>query len=110
MKSQERMEVQDISFGTEIRVYQGLDLVSTFRFEKEVRTSKNSTQDSCYSNLLESLQGTNTVIPQAWAHLKTILKDYPRTLYWFRRAIRRGYAPTRAVTLFKNIISEVEKN
>ena len=84
-------EIPSISYGTELRVYIGLDCIWSAVFQKAERNSDN--EDADLIAQLESERGTMRRIPHSLGSVAGKLRNHPAIQLWLYRKLRIGTMP-----------------
>ncbi len=100
----ERLSVDAISFGTEILVFQGLDLVQRVSFEKITCITDPQRDDERLVKALLACKGEIVTAPHSLGTMLYTLSDFPLTQQWLRKAIHKRKIPRSALQLLKKHI------
>ncbi len=100
----ERLSVDPISFGTEILVFQGLDLVQRVSFEKITCITDPQRNDDRLVKALLACKGKIVSVPHSLGAMIHALPDFPLTQQWLREAIHKRKMPRSALQLLKKYI------
>ncbi len=103
LKSKEAAEVDQIGFGMEIQVLQGLDIVWSICFRAEHSQSAN---DELTYKQLSHCRGRNVPFPHRYGIIANYIHDMPKTLQWIRMHIRSGIIPEDALKIVQKMIYE----
>ena len=99
LKAGARTEIDNIYFGTEIKITQGLDVIWFARYERE--TEKGVTYDFDIVRRLKSFHGKMIPISHEVGATISQLEDYPEVKKWLYKRLREGYMPEDAFRYFK---------
>lgn len=103
LKAQTQIEVDDIHFGIEIVIIQGLDTVWQAQYQKEKRQSNAQNEMEILRKLQHSHAG-KIPIPHTISAVMPKLKEYPQIRKWLLTKVRSGYIEEDALKNFKRII------
>ena len=103
LKSKEAAEVDQIGYGMEIQVLQGLDIVWSICFRAEHSQSAN---DELTYKQLSHCRGRNVPFPHRYGIIANYIHDMPKTLQWIRMHIRSGIIPEDALKIVQKMINE----
>ena len=95
-------DVKDITFGTEIKIFQGLDCVWKISYQREEKGILET--DTEIFLKLERGRGKKIPIPHAWGSLTDKLKNYPKVKDWLYKSIRTGFVNEESYFLFRQFI------
>lgn len=98
-------DVKDITFGTEIKIFQGLDCVWKIFYQREEKG--NLKTDTEIFLKLERGRGKKIQIPHTWGSLTDKLKNYPKVQSWLYKSIRFGFVNEESYLLFRQFILKV---
>lgn len=88
LEAKRKMDVDNISFGYEIQVMQGLDLVWTIQYETQRKIS--ATNEEIILKKLIAFHGKSVPIPYAISTVVSRLDDYPKIKKWFYKKKKSG--------------------
>ncbi len=103
--AEQRMVIDDIQTGFEIKIFQGLDLVWAVSYER--KRKEFSTGDELILKKLRAFNGKPIQISHAIGGMDR-LKKYPRVKRWVYKKIREGYMPEDAFQYFRNIVAKLK--
>lgn len=106
LKAKRRIEIENIHFGTEIRVMQGLDLVWSVRYERKLREVISN--DFELIKRLKSFDGRLIPIPHELGAVFNQLENYPKVKRWLYKKIREGYMAEGAFRYFKQFVTKMQ--
>lgn len=106
LKASGKIEIENIHFGIEIKVMQGLDVVRVVRFKRNV--SEISTYDFDIVRRLTSFHGKLIPIAHRIGATAEQLEQYPEVKKWLCKKIRDGYMPEDALRYFKYFMTELQ--
>ncbi|MEY8334775.1 hypothetical protein AALB53_16955 [Lachnospiraceae bacterium 47-T17] len=106
LKASSKIEIENIHFGTEIKVMQGLDIVQTVRFKRKI--SEISTYDFDIARRLMSFHGKLIPIAHRIGAVTVQLEQYPEVKKWLCKKIRDGYMPEDAFYYFKYFMTKLQ--
>ncbi len=95
LKAEKRLIINDVCFGKTVQIFQGLDLVWSCSFKKEIVVFENSDQ-LLFSKLI-SYKGYEIPVKHSIGALTVKLNNYPKTRQWLISAIKKGTAPANAI-------------
>ena len=104
-KATEIFDVKDITFGTEIKIFQGFDCVWKISYQREEKGISETDTELLLK--LERGRGKKIPIPHAWGSLTDKLKNYPKVKDWLYKGIRCGFVSEEAYLLFRQFILKV---
>lgn len=105
----------DVNFGTEIRVFQGCDVVRVVRFEREKdeairKTARDvSTADRELAARLAACRGPAIPAPHSLGAVAAALPDYRLTRNWIYSRVRKGDMPRSAYLLLIKTLRDRKK-
>lgn len=105
LKAEQRTEMDDICWGTEIKVFQGLDLVWSVKYER--KTQEIVSDDVDISRRLKSFNGRRIPLSHRVGSSVSKLKNYPEVKKWLYETIRDGYISEDAFRYFKHFIESL---
>ena len=94
--------IDDIKFGMDIKIFQGLDCVWSAIYKS--KNKRNSQADEELFLKLERSKGAKIKIPHTWGNFADKLKDFPKVRNWLYNAIRAGFVNEDAYLLFRQFI------
>lgn len=98
-------DIKDITFGTEIKIFQGLDCIWKILYQRQEKgISKIDTE---LFLKLEHGKGKKIQIPHTWGSLADKLKNYPKVQDWLYKSIRFGFIYEESYLLFRQFILKV---
>lgn len=100
-----RTVIDDIHLGLEIKVFQGLDLVWTVRYERKQK--EFSTNDDTILKKLKAFNGKLIPISHSIC-VGNKLKKYPKVKKWIYQKIRAGYMPEDAFRYFQHLVVKLK--
>ena len=103
------MEVDGISWNTELMICVGLDVVWRALFCKE-KALKNAEDEAAILHKFESYMGAQILIPHTMGCLASKLSDYPQIRQWLYKCIRSGHMSERAYRELQRFIKSIESN
>ncbi len=106
LKAEQRTELNDIRWGTEIKVLQGLDLVWSARYERTPQ--KMVSDDIDISRRLKSFKGRQIPLSHSVGSSVGRLKNYPEVKKWLYETIRDGYISEDAFRFFKHFMERLQ--
>lgn len=98
--------VDRLSKGTEIRIFQGCDLVRDIQFSLSRREGNLSDHDQQFVYKLEQCRGEIVPVSHSLGAIVSLLGDYPLTKKWVYAAIRKGKIYSTAQKL---LVNEVQR-
>lgn len=87
------IEIDQITFGIQLELFQGCDLVRAIGFERKSSGIDAAAADKQLVKKLKSAQGSMVPVPHSIGSIVIKLTAYPRTRQWLLRAIRAGEMP-----------------
>lgn len=106
LKAKSRIEIENIHFGIEIKVMQGLDLVWSVKYERKLRGV--GTDDFEIVRRLKAFNGRRIPISHELGAVVNQLENYPKVKMWLYKKIRDGYVAEEAIRYFKHFIIEIQ--
>ncbi len=97
--AEQLLTIDGFSFGYEIQIFQGNDLVRTIVFEKTQQNADYSEQDQKLVKRLCNCKGTIIPVSHSIGVLVKQLSYLPLSRNWLYQAIRQGKIPTDAVKI-----------
>jgi hypothetical protein len=91
----------NVSFGQQIELYQGLDLVYSVAFQR-LRPKQSDQNDDLLFQMLKKSSGAIRYAPHSLGVLVDRLYDKPKCRAWLLSCIRRGVISAEAVTILCN--------
>ncbi len=101
LKSGERCEINNISFGQEISVYQGLDIVWKTEFKKII--AESVVDEELLLRNLKNCRGKNVKISHYVGSVAEYLQNMPKIKSWLHSKIKRGYIEEDALKMIRDI-------
>ena len=102
LKAGARTEIDNIYFGTEIKITQGLDMIWSARYER--KTEKVVRYDLDIARRLKSFHGKMIPISHEVGSTIGQLENYPEVKKWLYKRLRDGYISEDALRYFKFFI------
>ncbi len=96
--------IDDLSLGTEIKIYQGCDFIRRICFENKSLKKTFMISDEVLVKRLELCSGAFVPISHSLGSMAEKLSDYPLTRKWLKKAIRRGEISRSAYKLLYSTI------
>lgn len=106
LKPQSETEVDDIRFGKEIIITQGLDIVWSAQFQQE-RRQENGLREQEFLELLRQSHARKISIPHTLSAIVPKLKEYPKIKKWLFGKMRSGYIEEDALKNLKKIVRTI---
>ncbi len=100
----EPLVIDELSFGTEVELFQGCDRIRSIRFERESADMDALARDSRLVRRLDACPGPVVPVTHAVGSLIARLEKYPRTKEWLTAAVRRGEISRSALRLLEKTI------
>ncbi len=91
-----------VSFGTKIKIFQGLDCVFEVTYEREIKGNLQADEELFLK--LERGGGRKIKIPHTLGSFADKLKDYPKVKSWLYKNIRAGFVSEESFLLFRQFI------
>lgn len=104
IKAETIYDVDDINFGTEIKIFQGLDCVFKVVYQREKKGFAQS--DIELFSRLERGKGKKIKVPHTWGSLADKLRNYPKVRDWLYKNIRAGFVNEESYLIFRQFILE----
>ena len=101
-------EISDLSYGMEVQIFQGCDLMRHLVFEHEHSKITRVDLDQELIQKLESCRGTDIPAVHSLGALANRLQDCPRTRLWLQSVIRKGRIKRSAYNLLLNTVLKRE--
>lgn len=89
--AEEILTVDDLSFGCEVRIFQGCDAIRTIHFERIEQNVNIAAMDRQLVDRLRCCKGGSIPIPHSTAAAVLQLKQYTLTRQWLLSQLRLGY-------------------
>ena len=102
IKADNRTDIYSLSFGMEIKIFQGLDCVWEIRYEHSKENFSQSDEDIYH--LLKRGKGKPLKVPHTWGSLADKLSDYPKVKNWLYKSIRLGVVPEESYSVFRQFL------
>lgn len=106
LKAKSRIEIENIHFGTEIKVMQGLDLICSVRYERKIQ--EVNANDFEVIRKIKSFNGRLIPVSHRIGAVANQLGNYPEVKKWLYKKIREGSMPERALCYLKSFIMEIQ--
>lgn len=106
LKAKSRIEIENIHFGTEIKVMQGLDMVWSVRYKRKLRGV--SSNDFEIVRRLKSFNGRLIPISHELGAVVNQLENYPKVKMWLYKKIRDGHMAEEAFRYFKHFVAGIQ--
>ena len=103
------LQIDGLSFGTEIHFYQGCDCVRTIRFEQKKTNDNASIADDILVKKLKVCSGPMIPITHAIGTLTGKYSEYPKIKQWLYTVLRRGEIPRDAYRILINTIHSTKE-
>lgn len=100
------IEIENIHFGTEIKVMQGLDMVWSVRYKRKLRGV--SSNDFEIVRRLKSFNGRLIPISHELGAVVNQLENYPKVKMWLYKKIRDGHMAEEAFRYFKHFVAGIQ--
>ncbi len=98
----------DVSYGMEIRIYQGCDLVRTICFVKAAQSQNNKAQgDEELEKRLKACRGPTIIISHSLGAILEKLKAYPKTKRWIYEQVRNGKMSRKAYLVLLSYVKKM---
>lgn len=94
--------VDNITFGTEIKIFQGWDCVWKIFYQREERGIAQS--DTELFLKLEHGKGRKIKVPHAWGSFTDKLRNYPQVKSWLYKSIRIGFVSEESYLVFRQFV------
>lgn len=107
ISSEQDLEIDELTFGTEIHFYQGCDYIQSIRFEQERANCDVLTLDDALVKKLNACSGAMIPVTHAVGNLISKFEVYPQTKRWIYTAVRQGEISRTALHLLRNTIQNV---
>lgn len=105
LESDTLLSVTDVTYGMTLQILQGLDIVWQATYIKSIRKntpiSNTNIDDKSLYQKLSGFDGQEIPVPHSFGAVAAQLTNYPQTVKWLYAALRRGYAPKKAVKYLK---------
>jgi len=95
--------VDDLTYNTEVHIYQGLDCVRTISFYKSTKSIELISSDEVLLQTLMSCSGPSMPATQRMTVMMSNVHGYPMTKAWLRKKIRSGTIPIAAFETLKRL-------
>lgn len=103
LKAKEAAEVDQIGYGMEIQVLQGLDIVWSICFRAE---HSQAADDELIYQQLAHCRRRSVPFPHRYGIIANYIHEMPKTLQWIRTHIRNGVIPEDALKIVQKMIHE----
>jgi len=107
LSSDTALSIENLTFGTEILIYQGCDCVRELRFILPIQKHDNSLDDEYMFHKLDSCCGDMIPIAHSFGSIISKFSKYPKTKQWIRRIVRNGEISRNA---YRILLNHVEKH
>ena len=104
LKANDLVEVSDLKFGSEVKIYQGLDCFWSAKFERRQKFS--STTDEKIFSQLKRGKGRPVPVPHFWGASIDKLKNFPKVKSWLYHVLRAGNVPEESYKQFQKFLKE----
>lgn len=104
LKAEKFFDIFNIKFGTEIKIFQGLDCVWKGIYQREEKGILGS--DTEVFLKLEHGKGKKIKVPHTWGSIANKLKNYPQVKCWLYKSIRAGFVSEESYLIFRQFILE----
>ena len=101
----EPITIDELSFESEIRVFQGCDLVRTIRFERPQKNGNYREQDRKIVNRLQNSGGPVMLVPHSIGAAAVKLKQYPLVKQWLYNAMKKKYISRDAYRIIVHLVN-----
>ena len=102
MSADQDLQIDGLSFGTEIHFYQGCDCVRTIRFEQKKANDTVLISDDVLVKKLKTCSGPMIPVTHAIGTLAGKYSAYPKTKQWLYTVLRHGEIPRDAYRILLN--------
>lgn len=110
ISSDQELIIDELTFGTEIYIYQGCDIIRSICFEKSKVNVNISELDNAFVKRLMACSGVMIPTPHAIGTLMDKYGTYPETKQWIYTTMRQGQISRKAFQLLKsNILCQHEE-
>ena len=99
--AQKDLMIEGLSLGICIRLFQGLDVVKSIRFENAEHNKMLHANDAEIVKKLRNCSGPLAAANHSFAAFAEKLNDLPLTRRWFIRALRKDALPVSAIKLIR---------
>ena len=103
----QQLEIDALTFGTEIQIFQGCDRVRSIRFIKEIVPYDSEAADLDLLKKLQACRSGFIEVPHSLGALAGKLASSPHTRQWLRAALRQGKIPRAAYRLLLNHVGKI---
>lgn len=104
LKANDLVEVSNLKFGSEVKIFQGLDCFWSAKFERREKFS--STTDEEIFTRLKRGKGRPVPVPHFWGATVNKLKIFPKVKNWLYQVLRAGSAPEESYKQFQKFLKE----
>lgn len=108
LPAMQTLEIDNISFGTEILFYQGCDCVKILRFERSNSHFNSSEIDKKLFHMLNACRGPSIPVPHTIGIFALQHSDYPKTVQWIRKTLRCGEICRDAYQILKKYENQLD--
>ena len=98
----QHLMIDGLTYGMEIKIFQGCDCVRSIRFLRKNASSIISETDEDLVSKLRECKGPMTLITHAIGAIANNYRTYPLVTQWIRKVIRQGEMPLAAYQLLQN--------
>lgn len=102
LPAETRSMIDGITFGTEVLIYQGLDVIWSAVFQRKGRNVGND--DDAIYNKLQRFHGDPIPVYHEFGALAGQLKDCPKVRGWIYSTVRKGSADRRSIQYLKHYV------
>lgn len=107
LHAEQKCIIENITFGSEIRVYVGLDCVWKAAFIRKQNSANKS--EELLLNRVRSAGGKEIVIPHSIAGIALSIRSYPLLRQWLFGCIRKGTMPEKAYKLLRTEMNNMKQ-
>ena len=104
LKANTLVEVSNLNFGSEVKIFQGLDCFWSAKFERQQKFS-STTDEEIFARLKRG-KGRPIPVPHFWGVAVDNMKNLPKVRNWLYQVLRAGSAPEESYKRFQKFLKE----
>lgn len=100
------LEIDGLSYGMDIQIFQGCDLVRTISFARENKDLNSRVTDEILVKKLMACSGQTMPVTHKFGAIASKYSSYPKTKQWIYKIIKHGYIPRSAYKILIKYLQE----
>jgi len=104
LEANKRLIVDELKFGTEIQILQGLDCAWTVNYIRQF--DETPVDETELLKRLQNCRGNSISVSHAIGSMAAKMQSYPKVKLWFYKRVRQGYMPDKALLLLEKYFTK----